>query len=80
VRIGKKAFYTQAAMPNLDSAYGFAQQVMVSFPLHKFFSLPLREIAVKRENRPLCPLTPDPHHPSTLTHGAFSCVRLSPKP
>ena len=50
MRIGKKAFYTQAAMPNLDSAYGFAQQVMVSSRLHMFFLLPLREIAVKRKN------------------------------
>ena len=63
MRIGKKAFYTQAAMPNLDSAYGFAQQVMVSFPLHKFFSLPLREIAVKRENRPPLSTHPGPSPP-----------------
>ena len=92
VRIGKQAFYTQAAMPNLDSAYGFAQQVMVliftttlftttlyhyypwSLPSTltqhmyalMFFLLPLREIAEKRESRPPCLPTPDPHHRTTL--------------
>ena len=29
VKIGKKAFYTQTAMPDLSAAYTFAQQVMV---------------------------------------------------